>query len=654
MAPFDYYTAFSRNIGWFTPTEQELLRIKRVAIAGLGGVGGSHVLTLTRLGIGAFNLADFDIFELQNFNRQAGATLPTIGREKLEVLVDMAKAINPELAIRQFPEGINAANLVNFLDGVDLYVDGLDFFAVDSRRQVFAACAERGIPAVTAAPLGMGAALLNFLPGKMTFEEYFRLEGQPEGEQLLRFFLGLSPAMVQQRYLIDPSTINLAKHRGPSTSLACELCAGVAAGQAVKILLNRGDVVAAPRGLHFDAYCNRVVRTWLPWGNNNPLQRLKLGLVRRRMADAGRRAPALAPPLVADSPLQQTLDLARWAPSGDNTQPWRFEIKDPNHLVVHGFDTRDHVIYDLQGHASQLALGGLLETIEIAAQGWGLKCDIQRREDAPETKPTFDIYFHEAPAETHPLAGVIRARCTQRRPLNRRPLGERERNALEASVGEGYRVIWLEGKTTLRQVARLLFLNAHIRLTTPEAYPVHRDIIEWNAQFSQDRIPDQALGANPATTRLMRWTLRSWRRVNFMNTFLGGTLLPRLQLDVLPALRCAAHFVILARQPLHSLDDYVAGGRAMQRFWLTATRLGLQFQPEMTPLIFASYVRADLAFSRKQRSLDEARALTRQLDQLLGQAGSECAVFMGRVGFGPAPAARSVRLPLERLMVQKD
>ena len=48
---FDYATAFSRNIGWLTPQEQESLRSKRVAIAGLGGVGGSHLLTLTRLGI---------------------------------------------------------------------------------------------------------------------------------------------------------------------------------------------------------------------------------------------------------------------------------------------------------------------------------------------------------------------------------------------------------------------------------------------------------------------------------------------------------------------------------------------------------------------------------------------------------------------------
>ena len=51
---FDYATAFSRNIGWLTEAEQTVLRDKRVAVAGLGGVGGSHVLTLARLGIGAF------------------------------------------------------------------------------------------------------------------------------------------------------------------------------------------------------------------------------------------------------------------------------------------------------------------------------------------------------------------------------------------------------------------------------------------------------------------------------------------------------------------------------------------------------------------------------------------------------------------------
>ena len=52
MPAFDYHTAFSRNIGWLTQAEQEQLRHTRIAIAGMGGVGGIHLITLARLGVG--------------------------------------------------------------------------------------------------------------------------------------------------------------------------------------------------------------------------------------------------------------------------------------------------------------------------------------------------------------------------------------------------------------------------------------------------------------------------------------------------------------------------------------------------------------------------------------------------------------------------
>ena len=90
---FSYDEAFSRNIGWVTSAEQQQLRTKRVAIAGLGGVGGVHLLTLARLGVGAFNIADFDTFDLANFNRQAGALMSTLGRTKTSVMEQMGKDV---------------------------------------------------------------------------------------------------------------------------------------------------------------------------------------------------------------------------------------------------------------------------------------------------------------------------------------------------------------------------------------------------------------------------------------------------------------------------------------------------------------------------------------------------------------------------------
>jgi len=649
--PFHYDEAFSRNIGWITETEQQLLRTRRVAIAGLGGVGGSHLLTLTRLGIGRFHIADLDAFELANFNRQAGAFLSHLGRPKVEALEQLAREINPELEIRTFPQGVTRENLGHFLDGVDLYVDGLDFFALDIRRAVFAACAEKGIPAVTAAPLGMGVALLNFLPSGMTFEEYFRLEGQPEDEQLLRFLLGLSPAMLQMPYLVDDSRVDLEAHKGPSTPMACELCAGVAATQALKILLRRGKVIAAPRGLHFDAYRNRLKITWRPGGNRNPLQRLGLKIARGRLSEKKGKKPVPERP-APDTPIERILDLARWAPSGDNTQPWKFEVLDERRFLVHAHDTRDWCVYDLDGHASQIAVGALLETIAIAATGEGMEADFRLLPDCPETAPVIEVSLKEkAGVVESPLLPYIRVRTTQRRPFETTPLSPAQKQALEAAVGEGFGVRWIESPRARWQMAKLLFRSAKIRLTIPEAYEVHKRIIEWDAQFSTDRIPDQAVGLDPATLKLMKWVMQSWKRVRFMNRWLAGTLAPRLQLDLVPGYRCAAHFLILAHRPPETLEEWFAAGRALQRFWLTATRLGLQLQPEMTPLIFSRYTKESVNFTSESKALGLARAVTNALEGMVGREGVHQGVFLGRVGVGRLPAARSLRRAVRRLQV---
>ncbi|MBX3667655.1 MAG: ThiF family adenylyltransferase [Rhodocyclaceae bacterium] len=285
---FSYEQAFSRNVGWVTQAEQAQLKSKRVAIAGLGGVGGFHLQTLARLGIGEFSIADFDVFDIVNFNRQAGAMMSTLGRRKIDVLAEQTRDINPEVDLRLFDQGVTADNLDDFLRGADLYVDGLDFFAFEARRATFAACARLGIPAVTAAPLGMSAALLVFLPGAMTFEEYFQLDGLPELEQAVHFLVGLAPAAMHIEYLVDPTRLDLANRRGPSTPMACYLCAGVAATEGLKIMLGRGDVLAAPWAHQFDAFSNRLKRTRRENGNSHPLQRRRISALKKQVYEIAR------------------------------------------------------------------------------------------------------------------------------------------------------------------------------------------------------------------------------------------------------------------------------------------------------------------------------------------------------------------------------
>lgn len=238
----------------------------------MGGVGGIHLVTLGRLGIGKFTIADFDCFDVANFNRQYGAKVNNLGRSKVHVMADEIRQINPEIDLRIFPEGVAEGCVDEFLADADLLVDGIDFFALSLRRRLFQQAAAQGVYAVTAAPLGFSTAWLTFDPRGMSFDEYFDLrDDQPEIEQLVAFAVGLAPRGLHNPYF-DWSRVNIGERRGPSSGLACQLCAGVAAAEALKILLDRGNVHCAPWYSQFDAYRGELHRAQLARGNREPEQ----------------------------------------------------------------------------------------------------------------------------------------------------------------------------------------------------------------------------------------------------------------------------------------------------------------------------------------------------------------------------------------------
>lgn len=282
-----YEEAFSRNLGLVNPEEQQRLRAATVAIPGMGGVGGVHLMTLARLGVGGFRIADPDAFEVANFNRQYGADTRSVGRGKAETMAELARAINPELRLEVLTERITAENVGAFLAGADLMVDSIDFFSFESRRMIFAEARRRGVWSLTAGPIGFSAAWLVFDPAGMSFDEYFDIrDGMAPVDVFAAFLMGLTPRATHGGYL-DLSYVDRKTGRGPSAGLAASLCAGVAAAEAVKILLHRGPLRAAPWYAQFDAY-RGVLRTGkLRWGNRGPLQRLKRAILKRRMIQLG-------------------------------------------------------------------------------------------------------------------------------------------------------------------------------------------------------------------------------------------------------------------------------------------------------------------------------------------------------------------------------
>ena len=352
-------------------------------------------------------------------------------------------------------------------------------------------------------------------------------------------------------------------------------------------------------------------------------------------------------------PIVRILTLARWAPSGDNCQPWKFEIINEKHVVVHGTDTREWCLYDFDGHASHIAHGALIETIRIAASAEKLTVSWKRRGDSAGTTAIYDIHFQPEPElSDDPLLPFIESRVVKRRMMKTTPLTEEQKRTLASAVAPDLEVVFFETGSDKSNIAKLLWRSAYVRLTCPEAYSVHREVIEWNARFSIDRIPEEAVGVDRLTARLMRWVMHSWKRVSFFNKFLFGTILPRIQLDVLPAIFCGTHALLKPKARLSSTDDYVTAGMSIQRFWLTVASQGLYLQPQMTPVIFRWYARHEKPFSALPEPMNVAKEISDRFEKLANIDKQDDLAFFCRLGESSPPRSRSLRKALGDLIIR--
>lgn len=118
---------FSRTEILLGDAAMKKLKNSRVAVFGVGGVGGYTVEALVRSGVGALDLIDNDTVSLTNINRQIIATLDTVGRDKVDVAQERIKSINPDCVVTThkcfyLPE---TAEQFDFTD-YDYVVDAID------------------------------------------------------------------------------------------------------------------------------------------------------------------------------------------------------------------------------------------------------------------------------------------------------------------------------------------------------------------------------------------------------------------------------------------------------------------------------------------------------------------------------------------------
>lgn len=277
-----YHQAFSRNIGILTSQEQDTLKNTRVAIAGLGGMGGIDFLTLVRMGIGKFNIADFDTYSAANSNRQVGASSQTLGQSKIEVMERMAREISPDIEIETFPMGFQLDNAQAFLENADIVIDAIDFLCLTARELLYIKAREYKKTVLVSAPLGFSTTFHVFTPDSMSFHDYFDFRPGMDGfEKLLAFAVGIAPAALHTKYM-NFDAEKLAQGIGSSIGSACNLGSALIATELVSIILNRRPAQASPFYIQLDPYLMKLKKGRLLFGNRGLIQRFKRWFVGRQ------------------------------------------------------------------------------------------------------------------------------------------------------------------------------------------------------------------------------------------------------------------------------------------------------------------------------------------------------------------------------------
>ncbi|MFO8069968.1 MAG: ThiF family adenylyltransferase [Alkalibacterium sp.] len=172
---------FIRNLGIMTEEEVQKLHETTIAIAGCGCIGGFSAELLARMGIGKLILADPDVFDVSNINRQCASTHLTVGQRKAEALRDHLLTINPDIEIECYLEGVNEKNAPSFVDGADYVIDAIDYFAFPESVALHRAARQKSLFVTTAVALGFGTSVMTFSPVGLKLEEYV---GIPENKTI--------------------------------------------------------------------------------------------------------------------------------------------------------------------------------------------------------------------------------------------------------------------------------------------------------------------------------------------------------------------------------------------------------------------------------------------------------------------------------------
>jgi len=328
------------------------------------------------------------------------------------------------------------------------------------------------------------------------------------------------------------------------------------------------------------------------------------------------------------------------APSGDNSQPWRFVFHAPNSIEFHALTEKDNALLNVDGSGTYIALGAAVQNAELEAKALGYAPEVRYHN---EGSLVVTLVLHEGgmlSTEEQKLHQAIPFRHSNRKAYEKIPLAQNHRAWIMSAAGnpEGVACALIADRRVMSVVSRALTTMEEIAMQNKTLHELFFESIFWSKERNvagESGLYIRTLEL-PPPARLLFKVLKYWPVAQVLAKIGFPTLVAKTNADQ-NASASAFGLVTLDR---FERRKYVEAGRLLERVWLAVAAQGMSLQIITGMLFLARAIEQGntTVFSEKEYA-SVRTAYARMKEELK----VENPFLMFRVGYASAPSAVSFR-----------
>lgn len=652
----------SANRHKITTAERNLLATKKVGVIGLS-VGQSVSVTMAmERSFGELRLADFDTLELNNLNR-IRTGVHNLGLLKAVSVAREIAEIDPFLKVVLYTDGITEDNIHDFFTKggkLDMVIDECD--GVDVKILCRVKARELNVPVLMeASDRGtMDVERFDLEPDRPIMHGWLQhlrldmkvLKGLKTSEEKLPYMLPisgmdtLSPRMKASMVEIEQTITTW-----PQLATAVTLGGALTADTCRRIFL--GQFTESGRyfiDLEELVPDKRPKQAFIP---SEPEPLLTLDEMKQLASEALEK---LAPSgkLPADDKIHMLIEAAIKAPSAGNNQPWKWH-KQSNCLFLFHDKNRSKSFGDFEDIASYVALGAAIENFELEAAKLNIGTRIHYLPFGNSKKLTAVVEFTDAVNKDalyrpETLVKYLDERETNRNLGPRVPIDTANFEKLKSAVASvsGAELLIKDDEKDLQELEEIIAAADRLRILHPEGhYEFYQKEVRWDAEQSKhtaDGIDIATVDVTPSEVVGLK-LVKDPEVVRYLAEWRGGKALEKMARKSM----AATSAIGLITMPEFSSINYILGGRAVERMWLTATENNISMQPMLAATLHFARLNHGRGEGLPDFMKEEFSGLYKRFEKLFPQVSGKGEVFLFRLCIAEKPAIKSYRLPVEKV-----